>query len=364
MNSKAAVAQEEKVESGTTPVGSNGKRDTNSLSLSLDDYKGLKSTLCKGCGHDAITSSIVKACMELDIDPKSVAKLSGIGCSSKTPNYFLKQAHGFNSVHGRMSTISTGSSLANHSLLNIGVSGDGDTASIGLGNFLHMIRRNVRMLYIVENNGCYGLTKGQFSATADKGSVKKGGKEVNQTDPVDICALAIQMGCGFVGRSFSGDTAQVKALIKAGMSHNGTALLDIVSPCVTFNNHEGSTRSVAYARKNEDLLHELDFIPHYDPILVDYEPGDSLDVTMHDGSLITLKKLEYDHDPRDRRKAFTLLENAIENQRFYTGLIYCAPNSVSFGSKMNLVDEPLALLPEERTRPSNEVFDEIMASFR
>ncbi len=361
MTTTAKVAPEKSEEKNAAPR-SNGK--VNAIGLSLNDYKGTKSTLCKGCGHDAITSSIVKACMELDINPTTVAKLSGIGCSSKTPNYFLEQAHGLNSVHGRMSTISTGSSLANRSLSNIGVSGDGDTASIGLGNFLHMLRRNVRMVYIVENNGCYGLTKGQFSATADQGSVKKGGKEVNQNEPVDICALAIQMGCRFVARSFSGDTQQVKALIKAAMAHDGTALIDIVSPCVTFNNHEGSTKSVSYAREHEDPLHEIGFIPHHDPILVDYKPGESLDVRMHDGSLITLNKLEYDYDPRDKKKAVELLHDAIENQHFYTGLIYCSTDSVSFGDKMNMVEEPLASLSEERVRPSNDVFNEIMESLK
>ena len=240
----------------------------NRIGLELSDYKGAASTLCAGCGHDAITNSIVKALFDLGVEPYDVAKLSGIGCSSKTPNYFLNKAHGFNGVHGRMAPIATGSSLANHSLLHLGVSGDGDTASIGLGNFLHMVRRNVSMVYIVENNGCYGLTKGQFSATADQGSTKKGGQEVNTAIPVDICALAIQMGCKFVARSFSGDTQQVRVLLKASMSHNGTAVLDIISPCVTFNNHEGSTKSVRYARTHEDPLHEIDFIPSFEQITV------------------------------------------------------------------------------------------------
>ncbi len=336
----------------------------NRIGLLLSDYKGAESTLCAGCGHDAITSSIIKACHELGIEPTGVAKLSGIGCSSKTPNYFLNQAHGINAVHGRMSAIATGSSLANRTLTNIGVSGDGDTASIGLGNFLHMVRRNIRMTYIVENNGCYGLTKGQFSATADKGSLKKGGKEINQNEPVDICALAIQMGCRFVARSFSGDTNQVRNLIKAAMNHNGTAVLDIVSPCVTFNNHEGSTKSVTYARLHEDPLHEVDFIPHFDPITVNYDAGTYTKVEMHDGSLITLKKLAHDYDPSDMDRAMALLHEAAGNGHFYTGLIYCRPDSVPFGEQKNIVDVPLATLPESVTRPSRAVFNQLMASFK
>ena len=335
----------------------------NRLGLLLADYKGAESTLCAGCGHDAITSSIVKAFHELGVNPTQVAKLSGIGCSSKTPNYFLNQAHGFNAVHGRMACIATGSSVANRSLTNIGVSGDGDTASIGLGNFLHMIRRNIPMVYIVENNGCYGLTKGQFSATADKGSVKKGGKTVNESQPIDICALAIQMGCHFVARSFSGDTNQVKALIEAALSHSGAAVIDVVSPCVTFNNHEGSTKSVMYARTHEDELHEIDFIPHYDPILVDYQPGESRSVRMHDGSVIRLTKLKYDYEPTNRDQAMTLLREAQEQQHFYTGLIYYKDGSTPYSEQRNLVPEALATLPEDKIRPSREVFDQIMASF-
>lgn len=350
------------LETKSAPKPRNPKE--NRIGLLLGDYKGAESTLCAGCGHDAITSSIVKAFHELGINPTSVAKLSGIGCSSKTPNYFMNQAHGFNAVHGRMAAIATGAAAANRKLINIGVSGDGDTASIGLGNFLHMVRRNVPMVYIVENNGCYGLTKGQFSATADKGSVKKGGKQINRSMPVDICALAIEMGCGFVSRSFSGDTTQVKALLEAALSHNGTAVLDIVSPCVTFNNHEGSTKSVAYARKNEEALHEIDFIPHYDPILVDYKPGESTVVRMHDGSLVTLKKLDHGHDPRDRMAAKAILNEARFEQHFYTGLIYCEPEGSSFVEDLGLVDDPLATLSEDRVRPSNAVFEKLMATFK
>lgn len=340
----------------------NGK--TNKIGLLLGDYKGHDSTLCPGCGHDAITSSIIKACFELGIEPHHVAKMSGIGCSSKTPNYFLDQAHGFNTVHGRMSSIATGSHLANRELINLGVSGDGDTASIGLGTFLHMVRRNVPIVYIVENNGCYGLTKGQFSATADIGSVKKGGKEVNDLPPVDICALAIQMGCHFVARSFSGDTHQVRTLIKAAMAHTGTAVLDIISPCVTFNNHEGSTKSMTYAREHEDPLHEIDFIGPAEQITVDYEPGEMTEVVMHDGARIRLKKVDHDYDPTDRDKAMALLHEAQDELHFYTGLIYYNPDSMPFDEEMHLVDEPLSSLPTERLRPSNEAFAEIMESFK
>ena len=336
----------------------------NRIGLLLADYKGAKSTLCQGCGHDAITSSIVKACHELSIDPHGIAKFSGIGCSSKTPNYFLNQSHGFNTLHGRMATVATGASLANSTMVNLGVSGDGDTASIGLGNFLHMVRRNVPMIYIVENNGCYGLTKGQFSATADKGAVIKSSSHPNDLPPVDICAMAIQMGCGFVARSFSGDTQQVRTLIKAAMAHNGTAVLDIISPCVTFNNSESSTKSVAYARENEDPLHDIDFIPAFEQIEVDYDPGTSTQVTMHDGSHLTLKKVDHEFDPTNKLNALTLLNEANEQHHFYTGLIYYGGDTPSFSDSMNLVEEPLATLPTDQIRPSNEVFNTIMDSFK
>ncbi len=336
--------------------------DLNRLGLGLKDYKGAASTLCAGCGHDAITNSIVKSLHELGVVPHKVAKMSGIGCSSKTPAYFLSQSHGINSLHGRMSTIATGASLANHTMVNIGVSGDGDTASIGLGNFLHMVRRNVPILYIIENNGCYGLTKGQFSATADIGSVKKGG-QINRLDPVDICGLAIQMGCGFVARSFSGDTQQVKTLIKAAMSHKGTAVIDIISPCVTFNNHEGSTKSVTYARKHEEHIQELDFIPSFDQIVVDYEEGETVDVAMHDGSVFRLKKLDHTHDHRSVDQAMALLQEAKVHQHFYTGLIYHDMKGLPFDEEINLVDEPLATLPQDRVRPGKDVFDELMNSY-
>lgn len=339
------------------------KDDVNILGLTQDDYKGGKSTLCKGCGHDAITSSIIKAMFELGVEPHRVAKLSGIGCSSKTTNYFLDQAHGFNAVHGRMAAIATGVAVANRHLVNLGVSGDGDTASIGLGHFAHMVRRNVPMVYIIENNGCYGLTKGQFSATADKGSVKKGG-QVNAMLPVDCCALAVNMGCGFVARTFSGDAKQVRTLLKAALAYQGTAVLDIVSPCVTFNNHEGSTKSIAYARSNQNPLHDLDFIPYFEPITVQYAEGASRVVEMHDGSKITLSKLSEDYDASDRVKALALLEKAREQMLFYTGLLYYDGGIPPIQNQLGMVDEPLAALPETKLRPSRAAFDEILAMFR
>ncbi|MBI1785359.1 2-oxoacid:ferredoxin oxidoreductase subunit beta, partial [Candidatus Sumerlaeota bacterium] len=247
---------------------------TNRLGLELKAYKGGESTLCAGCGHDSITKSIIDSFFELGVEPYRLAKLSGIGCSSKTTAYFLGQSHGFNAVHGRMAALAVGTNAANRTLINVGVSGDGDTASIGLGNFLHMVRRNVPLVYIIENNGCYGLTKGQFSATADKGSVQKGGA-VNQMAPIDCCALAIEMGCGYVARSFSGDFKQAVALLKGAIAHGGTAVVDIVSPCITFNNHEGSTKSYKYAKSHEEPLHELGFMAYFEEIKVDYDPGTS-----------------------------------------------------------------------------------------
>jgi 2-oxoglutarate ferredoxin oxidoreductase subunit beta len=336
---------------------------TNRLNLELKVYRGAESTLCNGCGHDAITNSIVKSFFEYGVEPYRVAKMSGIGCSSKTTAYFLGQSHGFNAVHGRMSSIVTGSNLANRSLVNVGVSGDGDTASIGLGNFLHMVRRNVRIVYLVENNGCYGLTKGQFSATADKGSVQKGG-DVNRMEPIDLCALAVQMGCGFVARSFSGDAKQLNALLKAAIAHDGTALLDIVSPCVTFNNHEGSTKSYPYSKAHEDPLHELGFVPFFEPIAVDYAEGTTKSLDLPDGSHITLKKLGHDYDPTDRGKALDLLHQANRDRLFLTGLLYFDESAKSMVEQMSLCEEPLATLPASKLRPPAEALAKVMDRFR
>ena len=334
----------------------------NRIGLEADVYKGLESTLCSGCGHDSITTSIVKALFEMGVEPHMVAKLSGIGCSSKTTAYFLNQSHGFNAVHGRMAAIATGAGLANRQLVNIGVSGDGDTASIGLGNFLHMVRRNVPVVYLVENNGCYGLTKGQFSATADKGSrLKTGG--VNELPVIDCCALAIEIGCDYVARSFSGDFKQVQALLKGALAHKGTALLDIISPCITFNDHEGSTKSYRYVKEHNEVLHEIGFVPYFEEITVDYEPGESRVIEMPDGSKITLKKLDRDYDPSSREGALRLLHQDAEEEAFYTGLLYYNPETVSLQEQLDLVDEPLATLPESKTRPSKEALAEIMETF-
>jgi 2-oxoglutarate ferredoxin oxidoreductase subunit beta len=292
-----------------------------------------------------------------------VIKLSGIGCSSKTPNYFLNRSHGFNAVHGRMPAVGTGALLANHTLTAIGVSGDGDTASIGMGQFVHMLRRNVPIIYIVENNGVYGLTKGQFSATADQGSKLKTGV-LNDLPAIDLCVMAIELGCGYVARSFAGDPKQVVALMEGALAHRGTAFLDIISPCVTFNNHEGSTKSYKYAKEAEELLHEIGFVPYYEQITVDYAEGTAKVVEMHDGSKIVLRKLERDFNPMNKGEALRLLRDSNERGEFLTGLFYIDPVKPDFCSLLNLVDEPLASLPASKTRPAPAVLEEIMESLR
>ncbi len=349
--------------STTAPAAAAKPAAVNRINLPMQVYKGLESTLCSGCGHDSITNALIKGLYEYGVQPNKVAKLSGIGCSSKTTAYFLNQSHGINAVHGRMAAIAVGSNVANRSLLNVGISGDGDTASIGLSHFLHMVRRNTQLVYIIENNGCYGLTKGQFSATADKGSVQKGGKSVNHMTPIDTCALAIEMGCGFVARSFSGDAKQCLTLLKAAIAHKGTAVLDIVSPCVTFNNHEGSTKSYPYAKSHEDPLHELGFVPYFEEIQVEYDPGTTKIVELQDHSKITLKKLEHDYDPTNRSQALDLLHKANAEQLFLTGLIYADASQPPMDEQLNLCAEPLATLPESRTRPSADVLAQIMKRF-
>lgn len=336
---------------------------TNRIGLTLADYKGAPSTLCDGCGHDAITAQIIKAFYELGKEPHMVAKLSGIGCSSKTPAYFLNRSHGFNSVHGRMPSVATGVSAANHTLSLIGVSGDGDTASIGLGQFCHLVRRNVPMIYIVENNGVYGLTKGQFSATADLGSKLKSGV-INELPPIDLCGLAIELGCSFVGRSFAGDPKQLVALLKAAGSHKGTAVIDVISPCVTFNNHEGSTKAYKYAKEMETPLHELGYIPFFEQISVDYEPGSMQEVEMHDGSKIRLKKTERNYDPTNQTQAILTIKEAHDKKEFLTGLLYINEDKEDFSTILNVGDAPLATLPQEITRPAKSVLEEIMAGLK
>jgi 2-oxoglutarate ferredoxin oxidoreductase subunit beta len=335
-------------------------KNVNRIGLTIAEYKGGDSTLCAGCGHDAITAQIIKAFYEYGVEPHRVAKLSGIGCSSKTPAYFLSQAHGFNGVHGRMPALATGVMLGNRDLVSIGVSGDGDTASIGMGQFVHLLRRNIPMIYIIENNGVYGLTKGQFSATADYGSKAKGG-QMNDLPAIDICTMAIELGCSFVCRSFAGDPKQMVPLLKAALAHKGTALFDVISPCVTFNNHDGSTKSYKYAKDHEELLHEISFVPFFEQITVDYKEGEVKDVEMHDGSHIRLRKADHDYDPTNKTQALNMLRHCYESGEFLTGLIYVNEEKADFLTQLNMVDGPLATLPQERVQPSPEDLQEIMS---
>ncbi|HEV2607708.1 MAG TPA: 2-oxoacid:ferredoxin oxidoreductase subunit beta, partial [Xanthomonadaceae bacterium] len=293
----------------------------NDLGFTHRDYEGKISTLCAGCGHDSITASIIEACFELSIEPHRVAKISGIGCSSKTPDYFLGNSHGFNSVHGRMPSVLTGANLANRDLIYLGVSGDGDSASIGFGQFAHSIRRGVNMTYIVENNGVYGLTKGQFSATADQGSKSKRGV-VNTDTAIDLVAMALQLGASYVGRSFSGDKEQLVPLIKGALRHRGAALLDVISPCVAFNNHAGSTKSYDYVREHNEAVNRLDFMPHRDPITAIYSPGEVIEVTQHDGSVLRLRKLAAGYDAGDRLAAMGHIAAHEARGEILTGLLY------------------------------------------
>ncbi|MBI4445955.1 MAG: 2-oxoacid:ferredoxin oxidoreductase subunit beta [Acidobacteria bacterium] len=341
-------------------VTSERPKNQNIIGLTTADYKGLPSTLCSGCGHDAITSQIVKAFFEMGVQPYQVVKMSGIGCSSKSTAYFMNASHGFNGVHGRMPAVATGAVLANRNLICIGVSGDGDTVSIGIGQFCHLLRRNVPMIYVIENNGVYGLTKGQFSATADRGSRLKTGV-VNDLPPIDCCALAIEMGCSYVARSFAGDPKQVVALLQGAISHRGTALLDVISPCVTFNNHEGSTKSYKWAKEHEELLHEIDFIPYFEQVeTVDYGEGEIKDIPMNDGSHLTLRKVDRDYDPMNKNGAIRLLQESRDAGQFLTGLIYVNPVSENFVDVLNVIEEPLCLLPQNQVRPGPEALKQVM----
>src|SRR5262249_19278118 len=341
----------------------NGKpANVNRIGLTQQEYRGGETTLCQGCGHNSITSQIIAAAYDLALQPNQIIKLSGLGCSSKTPAYFLNRSHGFNTLHGRMPSVATGAILANRNMTAIGVSGDGDTGSIGIGQFKHMVRRNVPLVYIVENNGVYGLTKGQFSATADEGQqLKYAG--LNELPPIDVCLEAVVADCGFVARSFAGDPRQVEALLKAALSHRGTAILDIISPCVTFNDTEESTKSYAYGKSHEHVINDFTFIPAREEITVDYEPGQTVDVEMHDGSLIRLKKLDSAHDPTDRFAALRLLEEAHQKQEFITGLIYVNESRPTLPELERLPEEPLARLPEERVRPSREALAKVIAEY-
>ncbi|MDI9547875.1 MAG: 2-oxoacid:ferredoxin oxidoreductase subunit beta [Chloroflexota bacterium] len=334
---------------------------TNSLGLEKNEYRGRPSTLCKGCGHDSISQRIINATWELGIDQTQVIKLSGIGCSSKTPTYFLGQSHGFNGVHGRMPSVATGAVIANRTLTAIGVSGDGDSVSIGIGQFKHVMRRNVPMTYIVENNGVYGLTKGQFSATADQGQVLRHAG-VNDLAPLDVCLEALAANATFVARSFAGDAKQVETLLKAALNHRGIAVLDIISPCVTFNNHDASTKSYAYGKEHQISLQELNFIPSYEEIEID-EYDDEREVQLHDGSWIVLKKLDEDYDPTDKLAAYRVLEQGHRDGKLITGLFYIDESSPDLVEMLNIVDEPLATLPAEKLRPSRESLDKLLAAF-
>lgn len=351
------------MEDTTTSPAPGPAKKTNRLGLELASYRGSKTTLCAGCGHNAITERIIDACFEMGVDAKKVLKLSGIGCSSKSPAYFLNQAHGFNSVHGRMPSVATGAMLANRSMMAIGVSGDGDTGAIGIGQFVHLMRRNLPIIYIIEDNGCYGLTKGQFSPTADLGSKAKNGV-VNDLPPIDTCALAIELGASFVARSFSGDKKQLLSILKAAIAHRGTCMIDVISPCVTFNDHEGSTKSYAYAKDHDEALGEVTFVPFFDDITVEYEPGSTTAVTMHDGSHLYLKKIAEDYDPTDKMAAMSLMHETIRRGEFPTGILYLEPDKEDFIEVLNMVEEPLAFLPTEKSRPPKSVLDELMAGLR
>jgi len=336
---------------------------TNRIGLQVIEYRGGKTTLCAGCGHNAISERIIDAMYEMGVKPERVAKLSGIGCSSKSPAYFMSRSHSFNSVHGRMPSLATGAILANRDLMALGVSGDGDTASIGIGQFVHLMRRNLPIIYIIEDNGVYGLTKGQFSATADLGSKLKSGG-INDLPPIDTCAMAIELGATFVGRSFSGDKKQLLSMLKAAIAHKGTVMLDVVSPCVTFNDHEGSTKSYKYMKDHEEPLHDINFVPSFEEINIEYDPGTTFDVTMHDGSRLRLHKLEEDYDPTNRIHAVKRLMEAHEKNEVLTGILYVNAQAPSFIDMLNITEEPLATLPESKVRPGREVLEQAMEELR
>lgn len=335
----------------------------NKLGYTKKYYEGALSTLCAGCGHDSVSGAIIQACFEMAVEPHRVAKLSGIGCSSKTPTYFLANSHGFNSVHGRMPSVATGAYLANRDLMYIGISGDGDSASIGMGQFVHAIRRNLNITYIIMNNGCYGLTKGQDSATADMGSVGKSGV-ANLYQAIDMAGLALELGASFVARSFSGDKHQLVPLIKAAMSHPGFALIDVVSPCVTFNNNPGSTKSYDYTRQHIEATSVLDFVPEMEEITAEYNEGDTIALPMHDGSVIRLNKLTPDWDPRDRHSAVNRLYEAKHKGEILTGLIYVDTNQPDLHGILNTSETPLNALPAEKLCPGSKVLEDINSSLR
>ena len=336
----------------------------NKLGFTRRDYEGKVSTLCAGCGHHSISAALIEAFYELAVEPHKVAKLSGIGCSSKTPDYFLGQSHGFNTVHGRMPSVLTGANLANRDLIYLGVSGDGDSASIGLGQFAHVMRRGVNMTYILENNGVYGLTKGQFSATADKGSKAKKGA-INSDAPIDTVSLALLMGATFVARSFSGDKKQLVPLVKAALTHPGAAFIDVISPCVAFNNHAGSTKSYDYVREHNEAVNRLDFWPTREAIGADYADGDVIEVPAGaEGSIIRLRKLATDYDPTDKVNAITHIARAAEKGEVLTGLLYLSPESEDLHAHLNTYEAPLNKLGEKELCPGSVMLDKINAALR
>jgi 2-oxoglutarate ferredoxin oxidoreductase subunit beta len=336
----------------------------NVINLEKSEYTGGKSSLCPGCGHDQISNVIIQAAWENGIKPEGIAKMSGIGCSSKTPAYFLSKSHGFNTVHGRMPSVTTGANMVNKSLSFLAVSGDGDTASIGIGQFIHAIRRNLDMVYIIENNGVYGLTKGQYSATVEKGSKKKKGT-TNEQAPIDLCAMAITLGCTFVARSFSGSKKQLTALVRAAMSHRGTAVIDVISPCVTFANNDESYRSYNYVKANDEVLHILDYIPHFSPLEeVDVPEGEFSEISLFDGSTLRLETVGDEHDPTNAVAALAAIHEGAAEGRHVTGLLHYNPNQPTATDTLGLTDAPLMGLSEEQNRPSKESLDQVNAGFR
>jgi 2-oxoglutarate/2-oxoacid ferredoxin oxidoreductase subunit beta len=346
----------------TTAPAAPARSQVNLVGLLKNDYKGAPSTLCQGCGHNSIASQIISACYELNLVPEDVVKFSGIGCSSKSPTYFLSRSFGFNGLHGRMPSLAAGALFADRTLKSIAVSGDGDSASIGMGQFKHAVRRNTPMVYIIENNGVYGLTKGQFSATAEKGlALKRQGR--NPYMPIDIAWEALVSNATFVARSFAGDPKQVKDLIKAAMSHRGIAVLDIISPCVTFNNEDHATHSYAWGKEHEVALHDLAFVPPAEDIMVEYKPGEAIEVTLHDGSMVILKKLERDFDPTNRAEALRVIEEANAKQWLITGLLYFNNESPTLIDIYDLPETPLNRLQETQLRPSEKTLEEVMKTF-
>jgi 2-oxoglutarate/2-oxoacid ferredoxin oxidoreductase subunit beta len=336
---------------------------TNRLGLTKDQYGGAPSTMCKGCGHDRISEAVIQAAFEIGLDAKQLIKMSGIGCSSKTPAYFIGRALGLNSTHGRMPSFATGAHVANRSMTALGVSGDGDTASIGMGQFVHLVRRNARMVYIVENNGVYGLTKGQFSATADRSSPSKRGAHPTE-EAIDLCGLALELGCGFVARSFSGDKKQLVPLLEAALSYDGLAFIDVISPCVTFNNHDTSTKSYTYIKEHDVHFHDPTYVASFEHIDIDYAQGDAVDVKLHDGSRLVLRKLDKEYDPTNRAEAARVLGETRSRGEVLTGMIYITTDKPTLISGAKLTKTPLAMLGEKELRPSKQALAKLMATYR